>query len=423
MKNKNVVKILVLIFLFLSIGCKNVFASEVINEERIINFESEININEDSSADVIEVFTINVTENLKNEYVFKRVIPIEYGGRTLKVVVDEVLDNEKKVEYTSVPRNRDFIIKVNKNLETGYHTFLIKYRVYNLIDFSKDYDEVRWHLFGDTFLFPINKYNVKVSFPNKTKIVEDKVTVYTYVNDLEYENVNVSKKIEKENVEFSSNSLIYPGEDIILNMCVNKGTIEKVPFNEKIWDFFTENVISIIIVLLSGILLVWKIFNIKKIKSNSEIIEQKDKNIYSKNTIKILILFTWILLEFIVAILIGMNVNYYNTIKYVNNVFTKFFFIAIVEGFISITLYFVARYEIYKRGILSKVLGIFVALPVLFMGIIFLMNFSEDIFYNWFGYLVLMLTYIQCFYFIYNIKKHGKVLIKMELEDENLEKE
>jgi len=423
MKNKSVVKVLVLIFLFLSICCDNVFASEVINEERIINFESEININEDSSADVIEVFTINVTENLKNEYVFKRVIPIEYGGRALKVVVNEVLDNEEKVQYTSVPKDRDFIIKVNKNLEVGYHTFLIKYRVYNLVNFNKDYDEIRWHLFGDTFLFPINKYNVKVSFPNKTKILQDKVTAYSCVNGLEYENINVSKKVDKENVEFSSNSLIYPGEDIILNMCVNKETIEKGPFSEKVGNFFSENIISIIIVLLGAILLAWEVFNIKNIKSNTEIVEQEDRNGYSKNTIKILILFTWILFEFIVSILIGMKVNYYNTIKYVNNVFTKFLFITIVEGFIGIILYFIARYEIYKRGILHKVLGAFIALSVLFIGVIFLMNFSEDIFYNWFGYLVLLLTYIQCFYFIYNVKKHGKILIKMRIEDEKLEKE
>ena len=63
--------------------------------------------------------------------------------------------------------------------------------------------------------------------------------------------------------------------------------------------------------------------------------------------------------------------------------------------------YFIYRYEMCEKKILSKIVGICIIVSIVSIGLVFITNFLEDIYYNIFGYLVLLFVLISnLIYFI-----------------------
>ena len=213
---KNIFKISILFILFFIVNSSYVLAKVRIIKEKIVDFNVEMNINTDSSIDITESFSINATENLK-EYVVKRSFPVEYNGRKIEIKNIKVLEDSRDIIVKPVIKDRNIVTNLSdRELSVGIHTYNIKYKVKNLIEFEKDTCKINWHLCSDSFGVPINNYNIKINFPNGTQILKENIKVSDLTNDLKIEKNNISTKLDNSYVEISDNSLIYPGTDIIL---------------------------------------------------------------------------------------------------------------------------------------------------------------------------------------------------------------
>lgn len=414
---KVVYRSFILMILFLNLFCFNSFASENMTGERMTDFNLEMKVNEDNTADVIETFTINITEKLQG-YPINRSFPVEYDGKKIDIEIMEVSDNDNLISNSTVRKDRNIILKLvenNKNVDIGLHKFVIKYKVYDIIQFEKGNDRLNWHLFGDLRILPVDKYNVSISFPNGVKLLNEDVKLYSFVNEFQSANSNGRIRIAEENIlEISNEKIIYPGEEIILDISFDKGNISEKSFGSKIQKFLTDNLISFFILIVGIALFIWELHEIRKKKADSK----KD----DKGTIKVLIALMVLIFTLIIVLMMGMGLNYKITTNYVLNVLTKFGGIVLFDGIIMFILYFILRYEVYRRGILNKILGIFVMIPLLGIGVMYFMNYLSDMFYNLFAYLVLFLLLIFNMFFIIKIKDI-KFFYEEELLDIDKEKD
>lgn len=112
-----------------------------------------------------------------------------------------------------------------------------------------------------------------------------------------------------------------------------------------------------------------------------------------------------IIFTFIIAIMIGMNINYNMTMNYMKNVFIKFLSLVLFELVVSSITYFSIRYELFEKNKVNQIISIFVIVPVVSIGLIYATNFFEDIYYNMFGYLVLFFVLISNITKIYILKR------------------
>lgn len=386
---KNIFKISILFILFFIVNSSYVLAKERIIKEKIVDLNVEMNINTDSSIDITESFSINATENLK-EYVVKRSFPVEYNGRKIEIKNIKALEDSRYIIVKPVIKDRNIVINLSdRELSVGIHTYNIKYKVKNLIEFEKDTCKINWHLFSDSFGVPVNNYNIKINFPNGTQILKENIKVSDLTNDFKIEKNNISTKLDNRYVEILDNSLIYPGTDIILECEFKNDQIIKVAFGDKVIKNLNRNIVSIIILVLVSILFVFELYILK------------NKEIQIESSIKKLIALAATIFIFIISIVIGMNIDYDITANYMKNVFIKFIYLILFEGFIILMTYFIYRYEMREKNILSKVVGVCIMFSIVSIGLIFITNFLEDIYYNIFGYLVLLFVLISnLIYFI-----------------------
>ncbi|MGN1330878.1 MAG: DUF2207 domain-containing protein [Clostridia bacterium] len=392
-------KSFVLIILFLNLFCFNSFAAGEVPDERITDFNLEVKINEDNTADIIETFSINMTERLQG-YPINRSFPVEYGGKKIDLEIIEVFDGDNSISNSTFRKDRDIVLKLvqsNEKLDIGLHKFTIKYKVSDIVQFEKNNDRINLNLFGDLRILPIDKYTVSIIFPSGVNLLNEDIKVYSLINEFQSENNSERKRITENNIiEISDEKIIYPGEEIIVDISFDKENISEKSLGSKVQKFVTDNLVSFFILIVGIILFIWELYEIQKKKI--------DNSKEDKGTIKILIALMVLIFALMIALMTGMSLNYKIISNYVLNVLIKFGEIVIFDGLIIFTLYFILRYEVYRRGILNKILGIFVMIPLLGIGVIYFMNFLPDMFYNLFAYLVLFLILIFNVFFIIKIK-------------------
>lgn len=389
--NKKILKISIIFLLFFIANSPNLLAKEVFVKDKVVDLKIEMNINTDSTIDINESFSINASENLK-EYIVKRSFPLEYNGRKIEIKNIKVSENNKDIITKEIRKDRNVIVNLsNTELSTGIYTYNIKYKIRDLIEFEKDNCKIDWHLFSDSFGIPVNNYNLKINFPDGTQIVKEDIKINDITNELELEKNNLSIKLDSKRVEIIDNSLVYPGTDIILKCEFKNNQIARSNFLDNVGKILNRNTISIIILVLSSALFIF----------------QNNNKIQMGVNMKKLVTLAAIIFIFILAILLGMTIDYNITANYVKNIFIKFSYLLLFEGFILLMTYFIIKYEIFEKNILSKIIGICIIVSIVSVGLIFVTNFLEDIYYNMFGYLVLLFVLISNVIYFYKIKSEN----------------
>lgn len=393
---KSIFRICILFILFFLINSVSIFAKETSIEERVADFNMQMDINEDSSVNIKESFTIVATERMK-EYIIKRSFPVEYDGRRIEIKNIKVKENGENVDFKVNRKDRNIIVNLNeknKELSAKKYTYNIEYTVNNLIEFKKDTCRINWHLFGDSWGIPTNNYNIKIKFPNGTKINRDNFKISTLSNEFKTEKSNIPVTIDSNYIEYSDDTLIYQGTDVILEISFENEKISKVTFLDRLSNTINRNLISIIIFILSVLVFIFQMCTLKNF-------ENKDDT----TILRILLMLASNIFVFIIAILVGMNIDYNNTINYMKNVFIKFISLLVIEGGIIELTYLSIRYELFEKNKLNQIASILVVVPLIIIGIMFFSNFLADIYYNIFGYIVLIFVLIFNVYYSYNLKR------------------
>lgn len=141
-------------------------------QEVITNYDSHINILQDSSLYVTEKITVNI-ENSEIIHGIQRFFPVKYKdskGKTVKVgfTVDHVLLDGQIVPWKVKNQGRDAIVRIGDAdylAPRGLHTYTIVYTTTRQLGFFEEHDELYWNVTGNYWNFPIQKASCTVSLP------------------------------------------------------------------------------------------------------------------------------------------------------------------------------------------------------------------------------------------------------------------
>ncbi len=165
------------LFLFLSLLLSfNVFAAE-----EILNYHSEIYVNEDRSITVTETIVVNAEGRQIQRGIFRDIITtsenekgrrIKYKLKVLEVLKDGLPEKHEvsNIKYGERIRigNADII------LTPGQYTYTIKYKIENQVRFFKTYDEIYWNVTGNGWGFVIKRASATVNLPENATIIQHK---------------------------------------------------------------------------------------------------------------------------------------------------------------------------------------------------------------------------------------------------------
>lgn len=243
-------KIIKKIFLILivSIVLFPVMSDAAVEKERILNYNSEIYINEDSSMiveETIEVYAggIDIKKGIYRDF------PTKYKDKqgnnyNVKFEVLEVLKDGKKETYRLENQKngaRVYIGDSNKTLRPGYYTYTIKYKTDRQIGYFEDHDELYWNVTGNGWSFTIDEVTAVVHLPEDVDMTNVDFEAYTGIQGSKKKNYTAYKEEYDNTVVFSTTGKLYSEEGLTIVVGFEKGIVHEPTFKEKVQYFFDDN--------------------------------------------------------------------------------------------------------------------------------------------------------------------------------------
>lgn len=206
-------------------------------QERILNFEVEIKMNEDRSIDVFERIEVYATgDQIKRG--ITRGLPIRRYIENQKYIVKyeniSIKRNGKKEAFHSrkvLDGKMLYLGKQDVFLTEGKHVYEIRYSVPNQTEWLDESDRLRWNAIGTDVAFPTDKAHVTVTMPQKATLQYAK----TYVGEFgSAGNQNrIFRSLEEQSIQFSIDEGLKSGEGVTVSILLDKGAILKPTLMEK----------------------------------------------------------------------------------------------------------------------------------------------------------------------------------------------
>lgn len=150
-----------------------------VQDERILDFLSDITIHEDSSLTVKETITVHALgQSIKRGIV--RDFPTVYkdrqghGVRVSFEILEVQRDGRPEPYHTKNVGNgvRIYIGHKDVFIDPGVHTYAITYRTSRQLGFFKDYDELYWNVTGTGWTFPIDHAAARIVLPQGARVLQ-----------------------------------------------------------------------------------------------------------------------------------------------------------------------------------------------------------------------------------------------------------
>ncbi|MEP6507665.1 MAG: DUF2207 domain-containing protein [Gemmatimonadales bacterium] len=161
-------------------------ASRIDAQERIISYNSQIEVHADGSLDVTEMIKVHAEGNQIRRGIY-RDFPTRYADRVgNRVVIDlqvlgvernDVIEpwfTEKKTNGIRINTGNDSFLTVPAD-----YTYTLHYRTTRQLGFFKDHDELYWNAIGTGWVFPIESATVVVHLPSAVPIESMHAEAYT----------------------------------------------------------------------------------------------------------------------------------------------------------------------------------------------------------------------------------------------------
>jgi uncharacterized membrane protein YgcG len=239
----------------ISLAIAVLFASSLsaLADERILSFASDVTINEDASILVIETIKVRAEGNQIRRGIF-RTFPTNYKDKKgIKYRVGfEVLDVER--DGRSEPYKVNNIsggkaIRIGDAdifLESGVHTYKIRYRATRLLGFFEGFDELYWNVTGNEWDFPIDEARVTINLPRNASPLE--MSGYTGRYGEAEASYEVTQSVEGL-VRASTTRILGPREGFSLAVSWPTGSVTRPTKADKAQNFAADN-LSLAIALL-----------------------------------------------------------------------------------------------------------------------------------------------------------------------------
>ena len=148
--------------------------------ERILGFDSKIQVETDGSAEVVETITVVARGDQIRRGIFRDIIvAVDSGfGRSTASLDVEGVRRDGADEPYSVERDGDTRrIRIGSGdvfLESGVHVYEIRYRFSDAVGFFPDYDELDWNVTGPNWDFPIERVEATVTLPAGATVLQSR---------------------------------------------------------------------------------------------------------------------------------------------------------------------------------------------------------------------------------------------------------
>ncbi|MDQ3064912.1 MAG: DUF2207 domain-containing protein, partial [bacterium] len=148
-----------------------------VNDFVINNFEAKYFLSNTDKQGLLQVTeTIHLTFSDNNHGIL-RAIPNKYKGQDLNMQVDSVAyENSASVPYTTYDENDNRVIKIGDpdKTVTGKQSYIIQYKLSNVMSFYDGHDEFYWDINGDQWQQPMERVTVDLYSTAQNKTLPNK---------------------------------------------------------------------------------------------------------------------------------------------------------------------------------------------------------------------------------------------------------
>ena len=210
----------------------------IAQEEKILNFDVQLEVAKDRSLTVTEFIEVQVTGDI-----IKRGITRNLPRK--RVLVDQevtmrydILEVEKNgsSEPFKKESSRDLILYLgdqNTFLDPGVYQYKIRYRVPDQIGFFEDYDEIYWNAIGQDVIFPIDHATCSVKLPAGAEVVQESAYVGSYGSRENATKINS----ESSRIFYEATRPLQPGEGLTVAVAIPKGVIQQAGILRRLGSF------------------------------------------------------------------------------------------------------------------------------------------------------------------------------------------
>ena len=224
------------------------FARESVNYWYIKDFDTQINVNKDSSLDITERIVADCGYAQKHG-IFRVLPTIQYlEDENIKspIILKSITDfNDEpyrfEAENNFVDKTITWKIGSENVLVTGINNYKIVYHVKNAVRHnSNQFDELYWNISGNFWDIPIDNFRAAVHFPER--IDESNINLNVYSGSLgESDSLKPNYNfIDSNTLEVAYDKIINPGEGITISATFPKNIIMpyQLSFGEKYGSYF-----------------------------------------------------------------------------------------------------------------------------------------------------------------------------------------
>ncbi len=243
-------------------------ANAVAADERILAYESDIEVHADATMTVMETIRVRAEGNKIKRGIY-RDFPTLYkdrfgnqyrvGFEILAVTRDGQLE-----PYHTKPRSNGVRIYMGDKhvfLRRGEYTYAITYRTNRQLGFFADHDELYWNVTGNDWDFPIDNARARVHLP--TSIPLSAIALEAYTGRFGAKGVDYDAKIDVDgNAYFEVTRPLGRQEGLTIVVMWPKGHVAESTLTDELGHLFSDNrhlavIAAGMALLLAYYLLVW----------------------------------------------------------------------------------------------------------------------------------------------------------------------
>src|SRR5882724_4339853 len=235
-------------FRFLLIACLSLSAVLFARgpAERILDYHSDITLEDDGTLQVTETITVNSTGQQIRHGIF-RDFPTTYtdpynnryvvGFQMLAATCDSAQEQFRVEDQFN--GKRMYLGNPNAIVSLGRHVYTITYTTNRQLGFYKDHDELFWNVTGNGWDFPIDTASATVHLP--LNIPADKVTLSGFTGPKGSRESRLSSSSDGAGFEFAARRPLVWHEGLSVLLHWPKGYIAPPTFSQTLEFFFRDN--------------------------------------------------------------------------------------------------------------------------------------------------------------------------------------
>jgi len=214
--------------------------------ERILDYHSDITLEDDGSLLVTETITVNSTGQQIRHGIFRE-FPTTYtdpynnryvvGFQMLSATCDSA--PEKFRVQDQFNGKRIYLGNPNAIVSPGRHVYTITYTTNRQLGFYKDRDELFWNATGNGWDFPIDAASATVRLP--MNIPADKVTLSGFTGPQGSRESRLASSSDDAGFEFTAQRPLVWHEGLSVLLQWPKGYITQPTFSQNLEFFFRDN--------------------------------------------------------------------------------------------------------------------------------------------------------------------------------------